>query len=234
MDVPSKPYYMPKARCHPCDRKYHNAKKEAKKRAKKPITYCVGCGNPFPHGTHLSKRVCDICASVKQVNLRKKRFEARIESLRGHECMECHVPLNLDVEFQANPVSKGKPRTFCERCAHKRKNRSKSLKLRSTEMGSAFRQIKKRCRVKNLPFDLTLSDLVVPAECPVLKKPMIPVSIGGANPMMPSVDRHVPEKGYTKDNIVIMSHRANTIKGDSTFEEIEALYLYLKGKQSEK
>lgn len=233
VDTPTQTYYQPKTRCHVCDRKHRNAKKTERKRAKKPITHCLRCETAFPHGTHLSKKYCAACATGKEQGIRQRRREARMESLRGHVCKECRVPLNLDVEYAANPTSRGRPRTMCEKCAARKKNMSRARGVYKHDMGSAFRQIKKRCKDRNLPFDITLADLVVPDICPVLKKPIIPASIGGVNPMMPSVDRHVPEEGYTKENIVIMSHRANSLKSNATFEEIEALYLYLKAKRDD-
>jgi hypothetical protein len=233
VEKPSQPYYAPKARCLVCDRKHRNRKKAERKQAKKPTIYCLRCETPFPHGAHLSKKYCEKCTTIKETNVRAKRKAARMEKLKGHTCVDCHVDLKLDEEYLKNPSMRGKPRTRCERCAHVKRNKEKSAAGYKHDMGSAFRQIKKRCKAKGLPFDLTIEDLVVPDECPVLKIPIIPASLGGVNPMMPSVDRHVPEKGYTKENIVIMSHRANSLKSNAAFEEIEALYLYLKSKKTE-
>lgn len=82
--------------------------------------------------------------------------------------------------------------------------------------------IRKRAGDKNIPFDLTLEDIQGITHCPVfgieLKR-----SQGkgyGHQPNSPSVDRIVPELGYVKGNIQIMSMKANTMKQDATPEEL--------------
>lgn len=46
----------------------------------------------------------------------------------------------------------------------------------------------------------------------------------------PSIDRHVPEQGYVKENIVIMSNRANILKNNGSLEEFKMLVKYLTEK----
>jgi hypothetical protein len=44
----------------------------------------------------------------------------------------------------------------------------------------------------------------------------------------PSIDRIDSTKGYTKDNVQIISWKANRIKGYASVEELEILLAYLK------
>lgn len=78
--------------------------------------------------------------------------------------------------------------------------------------------IRYRCKKNNLPFDLEESDIVIPDSCPVLGIKIV----GGGNQTdcSPSVDRLVPEKGYVKGNIIIISQRANRIRNDATSDEL--------------
>lgn len=72
---------------------------------------------------------------------------------------------------------------------------------------------KSRAKDMGVPFDLTVNDLVVPDVCPVLGIP-IARSEGVLSHNSPSIDRFVPNLGYVKGNVAIISYRANRIKYD--------------------
>ncbi len=86
---------------------------------------------------------------------------------------------------------------------------------------------KGRAKKQNVPFNITPEDIVFPTHCPILGINLL-FSEGGRTDNTPSIDRIVPEKGYTKDNIRIISWRANRIKNDATLEELEKLVKYIK------
>ena len=85
---------------------------------------------------------------------------------------------------------------------------------------------KKRALKKGLEFNLELCDVVIPRYCPILGIPLYTSKLNAD--CSPSIDRIDNSKGYTKNNINIISTRANRIKNDSTFNEIEKLYFFLK------
>lgn len=73
-----------------------------------------------------------------------------------------------------------------------------------------YYDIKKRAKKENLPFDLDPSDLAnIPDQCPVLGIPLIKTKLErlGATDNAPSVDKFIPELGYVKSNIHIISYR---------------------------
>ena len=76
-----------------------------------------------------------------------------------------------------------------------------------------------RSKQKDLPFNIEEIDIMIPTICPVLGIPISPGE-GKPRPNSPSLDRIIPEKGYVKGNIVVISSKANTIKSDATPEEI--------------
>ena len=86
-----------------------------------------------------------------------------------------------------------------------------------------FYRARRRAREKNIYFDLEPEDIVIPDFCPILGHRLEPSNVQGGAYNSPSLDRINPKKGYTKDNIQIISCRANNIKGDATIEEIEKL-----------
>lgn len=79
--------------------------------------------------------------------------------------------------------------------------------------------------------NITLEDLEIPEVCPVLGIPLKSWgenNIGGYKEDSPSIDKFIPELGYVKGNITIISFKANLLKRDGTLEEIEKLYEWMK------
>ena len=70
--------------------------------------------------------------------------------------------------------------------------------------------------------DLKESDIVIPKLCPVFKIPLFRVG-GKRTDNSPSIDRIDNTKGYTKDNVWIISWRANRLKNDGTATEFRQL-----------
>lgn len=84
-----------------------------------------------------------------------------------------------------------------------------------------LRSAKHRAKKQGIPFDLEKSDLVIPELCPVLGIPLVcNAGKGGAGQNSPSLDKIIPELGYIKGNIQIISNLANTMKHDATPEQL--------------
>lgn len=84
---------------------------------------------------------------------------------------------------------------------------------------------------RNLPFTIEKSDIVIPTLCPVLSRVLNRfVGTPETKDSAPSIDRCYPELGYTKENITIMSWRANMLKRDATLQELEQLVKFLRKK----
>ena len=82
-----------------------------------------------------------------------------------------------------------------------------------------LRAAKRRARNSALPFDLTITDIHIPQRCPVLGLSLV-VNEGRSRASSPTIDRIVPSLGYVRGNILVISHRANTIKNDASVEEL--------------
>lgn len=95
-----------------------------------------------------------------------------------------------------------------------------------------FRQARDRAKKKDIPFDLTPEDIKIPEVCPVFGIPFVigePLSgRRGPHPQAPSVDRVIPSLGYVKENIRIISYRANFIKTNATLSELEMVAAYVR------
>lgn len=76
----------------------------------------------------------------------------------------------------------------------------------------------------DLPFDLDEEFFIVPETCPVLGVPLD----GRTRETCWSVDRLIPEKGYTKENCRIISMKANRLKNNASIEDLEKIIEYIK------
>lgn len=85
-----------------------------------------------------------------------------------------------------------------------------------------LRAAKRRAERDGLEFSLTPDDVVVPKVCPVLGIP-IRMATGTSNYNSASIDRIDNRRGYTPDNIVVVSLRANLLKRDASLDELQLL-----------
>ena len=73
-------------------------------------------------------------------------------------------------------------------------------------------------------FDLKIEDIPqIPKYCSILKIKIKENKISAPLDSSPSVDRINPKKGYIKENIRIISNRANRIKSDATLKELRLI-----------
>lgn len=126
------------------------------------------------------------------------------------------------------------------RKANREREKERVYALRSTPKGWAkhiFRLIKNRAKSLNREFSLVEEDLIPPKLCPVFGiKLTLSRNLTHSRNFrksdhadLASVDRIDSSKGYTKENIRIISLRANLLKSDATLYELERLVEYLKG-----
>ena len=104
----------------------------------------------------------------------------------------------------------------------------KGKKDRRTIEGSVkylYKSAKTRSKRYNIIFDLDVSDIIIPDVCPVLGIPLIQgEKVSHSN--SPTLDRIIPELGYVKNNIIVVSMKANRIKNNSTLDELKKVYEY--------
>lgn len=127
-------------------------------------------------------------------------------------CKKCNKskPLEqFEKTINKDDVTKVYYRHTCKACRHAAVPVANKL----------LKEAKYRAKKRNLAFNLTLNDIQVPAICPVFHTPLI--FRGG--PDAPSIDRIDNSKGYTKDNIIIVSLKANLFKSYATIDELKRL-----------
>lgn len=80
---------------------------------------------------------------------------------------------------------------------------------------------KRRAKLCGIPFSIKLDDIRIPLICPLLGIKLAKASVTTST--SPSLDRIVPSSGYVPGNILVISHRANTLKNSASFEEMEMI-----------
>lgn len=109
------------------------------------------------------------------------------------------------------------------------------LHIKKKELGSFYVKkllisIKSKCKKKNIPFDITSDDIMIPDRCPVLDIELQFNEGLGSNDSSPSIDRIIPSLGYVKGNVLVVSRRANKIKNDANSQELLKVYNFYKDK----
>ncbi len=135
-------------------------------------------------------KICSKCREFKDVSMFGKHSKER-DGLRG-VCKEC------------------------------RKKEAVGYYLKKDKQKHLLETLRSRAKNLNVPFDLEYEDLTPPENCPVFNVPLerIETYSKASKKFSPSVDRVVPELGYTKNNIQIISNLANIMKHDATKEQL--------------
>jgi hypothetical protein len=101
--------------------------------------------------------------------------------------------------------------------------RKKANGLSNTIEYRLWKSAKTRSEKKGFDFDIELSDINIPKLCPLLNIPLTKHSTRNRHFDAPSLDRIDSSKGYIKNNIWVISHRANQLKNDATLDELKLI-----------
>ena len=176
--------------------------------------------------------------------------------MKCKKCYKCKELKSIE-NFHTDNTRKDKLSGKCKKCKNlvdkeyskkrraKRKNLRKN-KIKFEDYNKRRRELhridptkrlwggaKRRAKRKGIEFNiLTYKSLPkVPKYCPILGIPLKvgkeKGSNGGGTDNSPSLDRINNNKGYTIDNIQIISRKANQMKSNATLKEIEKLYNYM-------
>lgn len=150
----------------------------------------------------------------------RKDVETTTANRRAHylcrcNCCGCEKVINSGVFRKKPPVSCG-----CRKAAGYTHPRANPTKKNETRL---LNYARRNARRRGEECSLELEDIVIPEYCPVLGIKLEPGNSSHQD-CSPSVDRIDSTKGYTKDNVWIISARANRIKNNATVEEIKLLY----------
>lgn len=160
-----------------------------------------------------------ICRSCHR-ELPLSAFNKNCETRDGHKsrCRECDAAY-----FQA----KYKDPEWKEAHSLRAKRRRERLKREDPKKlwsHDTYQNAKQRARRGGFVFSLTVSDVLarVVDTCPLLGLPLVYTG-DEFRSNTATLDKKHPHKGYTPDNIGVISHRANRLKSDSSIEELQTL-----------
>jgi hypothetical protein len=160
---------------------------------------CSVCGKKTPAK---GKKSCRICLNKAKENQKAKRENAITEGM----CITCgNSRCAID-------------NLRCEKCINKYK-----LPI----VTKIFRNAKSRAKKSGIEFSIKEQDIILPEYCPILNIKLQENNFS-AKYNSYSIDRIDNSKGYVKNNIQIISHRANQIKNDATVKELKLLLTYLE------
>jgi hypothetical protein len=147
-------------------------------------------------------------------------------------------------EYWRQPSKKNGRQSECKLCMRARTTRwfrtnAEAMRPRNVEatnksrrerpIKALLRAIKSRAKARGLEFDLREEDIIVPEFCPVLGI-RLEYGLGHGRGVdldlrdrAPSVDRVDNTRGYTRDNVVVISYRANRLKSDAKISELRAI-----------
>ena len=128
--------------------------------------------------------------------------------VKGHLCIECHHTIHKDND-----------RT-------KYRNSDNTLLIQ-------FNQRRNIAKKHGIPFTIDYDEIEQPEFCPVLGL-KLNYKWGGVtgrnrDPSKATLDRVIPELGYVKGNVFVISWRANRLKNNMSIDELEKILNYIKG-----
>ena len=141
-------------------------------------------------------------------------------------------------EFSNPPSASGRRCLVCRRISAARWREQYPERQRESQKQSDARRsnekwlwtwAKVRAKKIGVPFTIRVEDIVIPLVCPVLGIPLSrAVGRHGHHDASPTLDRIDPARGYIRDNIAVISWRANRLKGDATVSEMASVLAYMR------
>ena len=142
------------------------------------------------------------------------------------KCSSCQAVRDISF-FHKDKTRNGGLNHRCKQCAIEQSRQSSIKNPMVTVTGVMLKNARTRAKSKGIPFDLDREFLrsITPSHCPIFGIPLqwscFRSDKAGPLPDSPSLDRIDPSKGYTRDNVWIISHKANTIKSNASHEELK-------------
>ena len=141
--------------------------------------------------------------------------------VKGGNCRECKN------DYGSNYRDQNREK-YNEYCRTKKKENYSTEKRRESYIknlkGEMYQAAKTRAKNKNIPFTIDPNDVIIPDNCPVFGIPLDRRD----KLHTPTLDRIDNKLGYVKNNIKVISAKANRLKNNGTIEDFEKILTYMK------
>ena len=116
-----------------------------------------------------------------------------------------------------------------------REQKSANTRKKNHPIRVTLSAIRSRCKKKGLNFNLTEEYLtsIWTGKCPVFGFNIVFTNKGSVKANSATIDKLIPHLGYVIGNVVWLSQRANQIKTDATYEEVQRVADFMKEKLAE-
>lgn len=143
------------------------------------------------------------------------------------QCAKCKEEKSTASFYKCNQNKRGF-KSYCKQCHYNTSNASPNRKANANsyykrnKAGNPqlfmWKQAKHRAKwdYNEMEFTLSLEDIIIPEVCPYFNRAFVPLDKEWGY----SLDRIDSSKGYTKDNIRVISYKANKMKNDATEQEL--------------
>lgn len=166
-------------------------------KATKPVT-------EFTPGYHK----CRKCNA--EVSAERREVDKRSDPDTLKRCFKCGV---------TKPLREFNPGSWCKKCYADHHHRDHLERPARYLIHGA----KNRAKRDGLPIDITESDIYIPEFCPDLGLLLVPAS-EKVKPNSPTLDRIIPELGYTKGNVRVVSSASNRMKQETTLLQSASIW----------
>lgn len=168
----------------------------------------------------------------------KKVEIQNVNGIMMKKCPHCGQLLPV-ANFSKSKTSANGYRSWCKDCINSSRNTEENkarckqyYETKGREFMRSYKEnniqlylwqsARARAKQKGLEFSINVEDIIVPEICPILGLKMC-YNRGDKEDNSYSLDRIDSTKGYIKDNIWVISLKANRIKNDSTPHELRLI-----------
>lgn len=163
----------------------------------------------------VTEKYCPICQEIKISDEFYKSTKGLSTDGLQFLCSDCYN--------YHNNINKGRDKNYFRKLRANNdpefKDHLRILKIensRKNHISTMLANAKKRAEKRGLEFNLNKEDIIIPELCPILKIPFI-IGTKENYDFTPTIDRIDNSKGYTLDNIQIVTNKANTMKNSADF-----------------